>query len=296
MYSHRNSNSGAVHANGGTVVLLLAVVVVAFIFVRMNRSEAPEAVPADEGQGVSAAGPASGSGGISKPAPASNPLERRLRPPAGVRRTEGIGVILLVDTSGSMAEEVADAAGRTGPKIEIARRSALNMLRQCDVFVKANPDRVVRVGVSEFSHRDDGDSCRVVIPVGPLDIAAATYAVQAMTPRGNTPIGDAIISAKKSLDAAGLTRLHILVVTDGENNLGYDPADVVNAVSLLPAENRPAIYFIAFDIAAERFSKVRDAGAMVFAAGNEKELQQNLDYVLTGKILAEQPVVPGAKK
>jgi hypothetical protein len=63
----------------------------------------------------------------------------------------------------------------------------------------------------------------------------------------------------------------------------------------LPDENRASIYFIAFDIAAAKFEAVRNAGGLVLAASNETELQQTLDYVLTGKILAEQPQVTPAK-
>jgi hypothetical protein len=52
---------------------------------------------------------------------------------------------------------------------------------------------------------------------------------------------------------------------------------------------RAAVYFVAFDIAASRFNSVRDAGGLVLAASNETDLKGTLDYVLSGKILAEQP-------
>ena len=40
---------------------------------------------------------------------------------------------------------------------------------------------------------------------------------------------------------------------------------------------------------------VRDAGGLVPGATNESELQQNFDYILTGKILAEEPASPATK-
>lgn len=56
-----------------------------------------------------------------------------------------------------------------------------------------------------------------------------------------------------------------------------------------------AIYFIAFDVAAHQFDAIRDAGGMVLAAAGARDLQQALDYLLAGKILAEQPEAPAAR-
>ncbi len=273
-------------SKGGVVVLVIVIVLAIYV---LGRQSERESAPPGGSAPMAPTGQAA--------APRENPIERQLRPRDGVERKDGIGVVLLVDVSGSMDMPVPDAQGGQSRKIVIARRCALNVLRQCDAFIRANSNRVVVVGVYEFS--DLGRQrpfCRVVVPIGPLDLQAAGRAVGQMAANGGTPIGDAIITAKKDLDATGLTRLHVLVVTDGENNVGYDPADVVNAVSLLPAENRASVYFIAFDVAAEKFARVRDSGGLVLPAGNEKELQQTLDYVLSGKILAEQPAVPGANK
>ena len=48
-------------------------------------------------------------------------------------------------------------------------------------------------------------------------------------------------------------------------------------------------YFVAFDVAAAKFNSVRDSGGLVLAASNESDLKSTLDYLLTGKILVEQP-------
>lgn len=45
---------------------------------------------------------------------------------------------------------------------------------------------------------------------------------------------------------------------------------------------------IAFDIDASQFNSVREAGALLMAAGNAKELSDTLDGLLLGKILVEQ--------
>jgi Mg-chelatase subunit ChlD len=211
---------------------------------------------------------------------------------SGVERRPGTAMAVLVDVSGSMREPVSGAYGQAQPKIEIARASVLRLLAQVSRFVKDHPDKEVVVGVYEFSARARQPSCRRVVPMGPPDLARTQAAVGQMFAEGDTPIGDALIYAKQELNATSLANQHILVLTDGENNRGYAPGDVVDVISRLPETERASVYCIAFDIAADRFRAVRDAGGLVLGALNEGELQQTMDYVLTGKILAEQPEAP----
>ena len=97
-----------------------------------------------------------------------------------------------------------------------------------------------------------------------------------------------MIAAKRELDATGLTRRHLLLVTDGENTDGYDPEKVAAAINRRPEAERPSIYFVAFDIAANRFEGVRNAGGLVLGAANAKELNDTLDALLRGQILVEK--------
>ncbi len=241
-------------------------------------------------------------GGCEGPGPDSssrvrrvNPLEEVLRAPASISRQEGIAAAIVMDTSGSMRDDVMDINGQPKPKIEIARRAAIDCVRQFEEFARKNPERKVLVGVYEFSSREHHRSCRNLVPLGPPDAATAAAAIEAMVPSGGTPIGDAMIQAKLDLDVTGMTRRHILVVTDGENNVGYTPGAVANAITQIPEEERASIYFIAFDVGADRFKAVKDAGGLVLAASSENDLRQTLDFVLTGKILVEQPVAPATK-
>jgi hypothetical protein len=223
--------------------------------------------------------------------PVTNPIEDALRPARAVQQREGVVAAILIDTSGSMGDRVKDDDGRMRPKIEIAQRAALNLVQQFDRYAQEHPDQTVFFGIYEFSDRGDR-FCREVVKLGPAgksDPAAVRSAVLAMHPRGDTPIGDAIISAKRDIDATGLSKRHILVITDGENNKGYSPEDVVHIITTQPDQDRASTYFVAFDVAAAKFNPVRDAGGLVLAASNEPELKSTLDYVLTGKILAEQP-------
>lgn len=216
-------------------------------------------------------------------------IRKELRARADVRPQEGIAAAILFDTSGSMKDPVRGLHTGKKPKIEIAREAVISLLGQFGDFAAKSPDRKVLVGVYEFSVRKDGPECRTVVKLGPPDAAAATKLVEKMVPDGGTPIGDSMIVAQRDLEATGMTHRHMLVVSDGESNRGFTPGDVTRVIEELPDNRRSSIYFIAFDVNADLFDPVRNAGGLVLAAGNEQELRQTLDYILTGKILVEQP-------
>jgi hypothetical protein len=222
-----------------------------------------------------------------------NPLDEMLRPrQQQVSRQEGIAAAILVDTSGSMEDQVVGSDGSSVRKIAVARRAVVDLIRQFEQYARKNPERPVLVGVYEFSSRDRQQHCRSIVGMGPPDLAAAEAAVEQIMPRGGTPIGDAMIRANRDLDLTGMSRRHILVVTDGKNNKGYSPGAVADAIARQPQEDRASVYFVAFDVSAERFNAVKEAGGLVLEAANERELNQTMDFILTGRILVEQPTVP----
>jgi hypothetical protein len=228
----------------------------------------------------------------------ASPEERRARAdrridellaPAGQLppQREGIAAAILVDVSGSMDDRIEDEDGRKERKIEIARRAARDLVDQFAKYAEAHPGEPVLLGLYEFSERSGAD-CRPVLPMGPPDRARAEAALARMRANGGTPIGNAMVTGKRELDATGLSRRHLLVVTDGENTTGPEPDRVALRIAQRPEGERPSLYFVAFDIAAERFAKVRDAGTLVLGAANAKELTSTLDSLLTGNILIEK--------
>jgi hypothetical protein len=224
-----------------------------------------------------------------------NPLLGQLQKSAEVTPREGIAIGVALDVSGSMSELVADQDGGKQPKIVIAQRCVLNIMKEATAFLQKHPDQKIEVGIYEFSSRQGQPSCRQVVPFGPVQLDSSSQAIGRMRAKGGTPIGDAIVTVKQKMNLTGLKQQHLLVITDGENNQGYDPGDVVNAIYRLPTDQLASVYFFAFDVAADKFNKVRDAGGLILAASNEQGLQQTLDYVLAGKILVEQPEVPETK-
>ncbi|MBI3263357.1 MAG: VWA domain-containing protein [Acidobacteria bacterium] len=213
----------------------------------------------------------------------------QLQGPAAAESRDGLAAIILFDVSGSMRDRVREDGGRGEPKIEIARRAALDLVRRFDQFAREHPDQPVKVGVYEFSSRTGEPSSRPVVPIGAPDVTAAEKAIDRMRADGGTPIGDAMIAATRELRGTGLTRRHVLVVTDGQNTDGFQPGDVAATLATLTGYDRPSLYFVAFDIGASRFDAVKQAGGLVLSAENAGELNQTLDYLLSDKILVEAP-------
>ena len=201
---------------------------------------------------------------------------------------EGLAAAILIDVSGSMNDEVEGEGGRDERKIEIARRAAADLVDQFARYAEEHADEPVLLGIYEFSERRDQPDCRAVLAMAAPDRERARSALAGMRPDGGTPIGSAMIAGKRELDATGLARRHLLVVTDGENTDGFDPDDVAAGIARRPEAERPSIYFVAFDIAASRFNGVKDAGALLLSASNARELNDTLDTLLRGKILIEK--------
>jgi Mg-chelatase subunit ChlD len=212
-------------------------------------------------------------------------LDAALAPASPIDERPGLAAVVLIDVSGSMEQRIR---GERTQKIEVARRAALDLVEQFVRYAADHPKETVQLSVAEFSARDGQDDVREVIRMGPPDLERARTAIAAMRADGGTPIGSAVIHAKRTLDATGLARRHLLVVTDGENTTGEEPADVVAAIGRRPELERPSVYFVAFDIDASRFDDVRSAGGLVLAAGSGKALGETLDSLLRGRILVEK--------
>lgn len=233
--------------------------------------------------------PSPGIGRTPEPSPAeAREIDDALAAGPSADAREGLAAAIAIDVSGSMNDRVTGEDGRRTRKIDVARRAARDLVEQFAAYADGHPGEVVLIGVYEFSARDREPDARPVIPMGPPDRSRADAALARLEPRGGTPIGRAMVAAKHALDATGVSRRHLLVVTDGENTDGLRPELVAAAIGRRPEAERPSIYFVAFDIEARWFNGVRDAGGLVLPAANARELNDTLDMLLQGKILLEK--------
>ena len=213
-------------------------------------------------------------------------LTARVTPPAGTTWKDGLAAVVLVDVSGSMNDRIK---GERRRKLEAAQAAAADLVGAFAKYAAAHPGTPVLVGVHEFSDRSNQPSAREVIRLGPPDPAGAGAAIRGMKAGGGTPIGEAMVVARVALDRSGLQRRHLLVVTDGENTDGPDPALVTSILEKQPDEQRASLYFVAFDVDAEAFAPVKNAGALLLSAKSGAELAATFDELLSDRILVEAP-------
>lgn len=194
---------------------------------------------------------------------------------------DGLAIMIVVDVSGSMSAAVMDSDNTSRSKLEIAKKNVRLLVEKTISYATTHPERKILLGITAFS----GSCVEVLAPSVP-NLAEANIAIEALSGGGGTAIGDAMIFAKRRLDQTSYSKLHIVTVTDGENGSGHDPEAVVIAFAKM--EPAPAMYLIGFDISANRFERVKQAGCLVIGANDGAALQQTLSYVFDNKILAEK--------
>ena len=201
----------------------------------------------------------------------------------------GVAVAIIYDTSGSMRDPVKDASRKSTPKYLIANRALASVANQIQAFATNAPGgapRRIDAGLFVFS----GDTARPAIPFGPFNAdALRDFAAKFTNPNGNTPLGNSLAVAAKTVLESPLPRKHILVITDGMNTAGPQPSVVMPRLKK-DAQAKQAslsVHFVAFDVAATTFDAVKKLGATVVGAEDEKQLNSQLNYILQEKILLE---------
>jgi von Willebrand factor type A domain len=208
---------------------------------------------------------------------------------------EGVAVAVLYDTSGSMREMVPDQNGKSSPKYVIANRALIAIANQLEAFAtNATSPHKVEAGVFIFDH----NTATPTVPFGSLNAEAIrSWANGYSKPAGNTPLGNALNVAGRTVLSSSLPRKHVLIITDGMNNFGPAPSAVLPKLKQAAEKKGTSFsaHFVAFDVAAKVFDPVRNQGATVVAAANEKELDSQIHFILEKKILLEDEEPPTAR-
>ena len=186
-------------------------------------------------------------------------------------------LVLLLDSSGSMKE----AAAGGGTKIEAAKSALRDVVEQL-------PDSA-EVGIRVFGAKGlsagQPGACtdtKNVVPVGPLDRARLRNAVAGYTPKGETPIGNALKGAARDLGAAreGEKRT-IVLLSDGEPTCAPDPCVVARKLRSQGIDLR--INVVGLDVSGKARSGLqcvaRAGGGRYFDASSSEELAESMVQV-----------------
>ncbi|TWT35680.1 von Willebrand factor type A domain protein [Posidoniimonas corsicana] len=181
-------------------------------------------------------------------------------------------VLFILDSSGSMAE---DAGGQS--KIDAAKR----VMRQ---ITPGLPEEVL-VGLVAYGHRRPGDcsDIEVLIPAGSSDRQGLMDQVEALQPRGKTPITSAFLTAAEMLKSKDAVT-SVVLVSDGVETCGGDPCRVVGELKATGC--RFVLHTVGFDVdpaAAKQLSCLAKAGGgQFFAAADGDALLAALREVSRG--------------
>ena len=179
-------------------------------------------------------------------------------------------VMIVFDASNSMWGQIDGVA-----KIEIAREVMGDLLADWD------PD--TNIGLIAYGHRraDDCSDIETIIPPGPLDANAFTAAVNSLTPRGRTPLTDAVEQAARVLsyrDNPGT----VILISDGIESCDRDPC----AAARLLEENgiNFTAHVIGFGLQADQDTTTlsclaNETGGLFLTADNAAELGAALNEV-----------------
>jgi uncharacterized protein YegL len=203
---------------------------------------------------------------------------------------EGIALAIIYDTSGSMRDPVRDRAGHTSPKYVIANRALVAIAQQLQKASTNSSGAPRKIEVGLFTFAPKGLGAKEVVPFGPFDAAAIiAWANSFDRPAGNTPLGAALKHAAEKVLGSSLNHKHVLVITDGENTAGPDPAAVIPQLrrQAQAQQTSLSLHFVAFDVNAKVFEPVKKLDATVVSASDETQLNTQLNYILQRKILLE---------
>lgn len=153
-------------------------------------------------------------------------------------------VLLVLDASGSMAEEVAD-----GQKVDVAKAAL-------EFYATGIPD-TVDLGLMVYGHKGSADpaqkqeSCEgvdLLAPLGEADRESLPRLLAEFQPAGFTPIAGALEHAGQAFADREDGNNRVILVSDGLETCGGDP---VAAATALREAGAAVVDVVAFDVPAE---------------------------------------------
>lgn len=192
-------------------------------------------------------------------------------------------VIVVFDGSGSMWGQIDGTS-----KIEIARSAMQEMV---DTW-----NDQTGIGLIAYGHRKKGDCADIetLLPAGPINKTAFMAAVNAIQPKGKTPISAAVHKAAESLKYTE-QKATVILISDGLETCDADPC--VLASELESAGVDFTTHVIGFDINKQDATKLSclatNTGGQFLSANNASELNkaitETVQTVQTKVIVKAEP-------
>jgi len=190
-------------------------------------------------------------------------------------------VMIILDASGSMWGKVEGK-----PKIQIAREVIKDLLPEFGTNM--------HLGLSAYGHRRKGDckDIETLIPIGPKNANAIIKKINAINPKGKTPLSEATRRAAKALQYTK-ERAIVLLISDGIETCDADPCEI--GVELAMNGFDFTTHVISFDVKKEDQIGLKclaeNTGGLFLNAGNARELRGALSKTVKKVKEAPAPIV-----
>ncbi|MEM9329892.1 MAG: VWA domain-containing protein [Pseudomonadota bacterium] len=183
-------------------------------------------------------------------------------------------IMVILDASGSMWGRIDEQ-----PKIEIARDVMSKVLKDLDG--KAN------IGVITYGHRKKGQCSDIeaIIPVGKVDHDRYMSVINKLSPKGKTPITDAVLMGAETLKYTE-QKATVVLISDGLETCEADPCTLAKALESKGIDF--TAHVIGFDLKGKDTTSLQclaeETGGKYLSAENADELGDAV-----GTVVAEAP-------
>ncbi len=207
-------------------------------------------------------------------------------PPAALAQEDapapatGQNVMMVLDASGSMWGQIDGKA-----KIEIARGVIDGLLTEWDPSIS--------LGLMAYGHRQKGDCADIetLAPVGTVDKAGLMAKVNALNPKGKTPI---TASVRQAADELKYTeeKATVILISDGLETCDADPCQLATELDAKGVDF--TAHVVGFDLSDEDSKSLQciadNSGGKFISASNAAELTTALGE--TVQAVKEEPAGP----
>ncbi len=191
--------------------------------------------------------------------------------------------IVVLDVSNSMWGQIGGVS-----KIEIARKVISDLVGDIDPSTQ--------IGLMAYGHREKGNcqDIELVLPVAPLNPATFSAAVNSLTPRGKTPLTDAVRQAADVLNYRDRPS-RIILVSDGLESCNADPCAL--AAELARGGVDFTAHVVGFNVAgiedqSQLSCLAEQTGGLYLTAESTEELTAALTTMMVEPAAPTPPVAP----
>ncbi len=191
----------------------------------------------------------------------------------------GSDLLFLLDGSGSMWGQIDGVA-----KITTAKRALSGLIGDLA------PD--TNVGLMAYGHRREGDctDTEILYPVSSYDTALLAPVIDAITPRGKTPIASALRMAADAIPQSDRPA-NVLLISDGLETCGGDPCAAAGELAERGIDTR--VHVVGFDLTEQENAALQciaeNGGGNYYAANDADGLVDAINRAVAD---ANEPAAP----